>query len=179
MGLPRELVSDSDNRINYKFFNVLCKLVGVDQHIAIAYRPRGNGRAEAAVKAIVRMLRTSLEEKPGNWIDRLPWAVWYLNSLPGVVLPYSPHQLVFGREPPFLGDLPPLQLVSDKTTESSERWYDKLDIMRKEVQQCITDKHRVLRDKHLSKHKADVFRKGDLVWVRNTKSRFGAVELDR
>ena len=60
MGLPNEIVSDQDHLISSKFFQTLCGLVGIDQHFSIIYRPKGNGRAEAAVKAIVNILRISL-----------------------------------------------------------------------------------------------------------------------
>ena len=62
MGLPNEIVSDQDHLISSKFFSTLCGLVGIEQHFSIIYRPKGNGRAEAAVRAIVQILRLSLAD---------------------------------------------------------------------------------------------------------------------
>ena len=67
------------------------------------------------------MLRVTLEHYRGTWLDRLPWAVYYLNALPGLILPHSPYKLVFGREPPFLGDLPVLREVRGKTAEDCKQ----------------------------------------------------------
>ena len=52
-GLPHEIMSDCDHLINSRFMNTLCALSGVTQHTSIIYRPRGNGRAETAVRLVV------------------------------------------------------------------------------------------------------------------------------
>ena len=62
-----------------------------------------------AAKSVVNALRHFLEERPGNWVEALPMALWGLNDLPGAVTPYSPHRLVFGRDPPGFEDTPPMQ----------------------------------------------------------------------
>ena len=62
MGLPNEIVSDRDHLISSNLSTTLCGLVGVEQHFSIDYRPKGNGRAEAAVKAIVNVLRMALAD---------------------------------------------------------------------------------------------------------------------
>ena len=76
MGLPNEIVSDNDHLISSFFFTTLCELVGIEQHFSIIYRPKGNGRAEAAVKAVVSMLRTVLTDHATTWITVLPWVVF-------------------------------------------------------------------------------------------------------
>ena len=58
-----------------------------------------------------------------SWLEALPLALWGLNDLPGAVAPYSPHWLVFGRDPIRLGDLPPVvdSEECEDTTESFKR----------------------------------------------------------
>ena len=48
-----------------------------------------------------------------NWVTALPLALWNLKDLPGVYNPYSPHYLVFGRNPISFGDVPPLEEPQD------------------------------------------------------------------
>ena len=122
MGLPCEIVSECDTRLTSQWFLTLCTLLGIEQHIAIIYRPKGNGRAEAAVRAVVQMLRLTLEKNPGRWTERLPWAVYYINALPGLILPHSPHKIVFGRDTPFIGDLPVLKEIRGRSAEDCVRW---------------------------------------------------------
>lgn len=80
-------------------FQTLCGLLGI--------RLRWNGRAEVAFKAVVNTLRISLAEHKKAWSSVLPWAIFQINNLPGVVLPHSPFKFVFGRDPPAIRDIPP------------------------------------------------------------------------
>ena len=85
--------------------------MGIEQHFSIIYRPKGNGRAEAAVKAVVSMLRTVLTDYASTWITVLPWAVFQINNLPGLCTKYSPFKIVFGRDPTCWGDVPLLEIT--------------------------------------------------------------------
>lgn len=106
MGLPNEVLSDNDHLITSFFFRTLFEMSGVEQHSSVVYRPRGNGRAETAVKSVIEMLRRALVEQDKPWIDVLPWVMYQLNDLPGVDDKHSPHKIVFGRDPVGLGDIP-------------------------------------------------------------------------
>ena len=85
MGIPYEIVSDDQNLITSKLFRTLCQLSGIMQKQSILYRPRGNGRAEAAVHSIVDMLRRTLQGQYKQWIYALPWVTFMINDLPGVL----------------------------------------------------------------------------------------------
>ena len=105
-GVPNEILTDNDHLICSQFFSTLVDLLGIEQHVAIVYRPKGNGRAEAAVKSVVNILRRTLEGERKNWVQVLPWALFQLNDLPGFIAPHSPHKIVFGRDPVAIGDIP-------------------------------------------------------------------------
>ena len=126
MGVPNEIVSDQDHLISSKFFSTLCDLLGIEQHFSIIYRPKGNGRAEASVKAVANVLRMFLTENPKGLIHILPWAVFQHNILPGILLPYSPYRIVFGREPPNIGDVP-VSRPSHRNI-SCEKWFKELEV---------------------------------------------------
>ena len=164
-GLPHEIMSDCDHLINSKFMNTLCALAGVTQHTSIVYRPRGNGRAETGVRLVIEMLRRALAEGHVPWVQALPWALWQLNDLPGVDGSHSPHMIVFGREPIGLGDAPAFRHGRHAVT--AEDWFDKLDKLRREVQQRVTQIHQQHSERYLRKHKNIVYEPGDRVWVRN------------
>ena len=176
MGIPNEIVSDQDHLISSSFFSTLCSLVGIDQHFSIIYRPKGNGRAEAAVRTVVRILRSSLAEFPKSWLLALPWALYQVNALPGLILPYSPYRIVFGRDAPDLGDIPPCR--PHRINISCESWFSKLDLLRKEIQSKVSSLHERARKDFLSKHGTPSYSPGDKVWVRNTPERTGGNKLD-
>ena len=108
-GVPKEIMSDNDNVITSDFFHSLCEKMGIETHRGVMYRPSSNGRAENAVKAVVNLLCLYLEQRKALWVNALPLAVWAVNDLPGIHSPYSPHRLVFGRDPIGFGDCPPVQ----------------------------------------------------------------------
>ena len=151
-GLPHEIMSDCDHLINSKFMNTLCALSGVTQHTSIIYRPRGNGRAETAVRLVIEMLRRSLVETASPWIQALPWALWQLNELPSVDEHHSPHAIVFGREPIGLGDAPMLR--TSRSSAIAEEWFHELQRRRHEVQQRIEKLHARLAESFRAKHSA-------------------------
>ena len=176
MGLPNEIVSDQDHLISSKFFTTLCDLVGIQQHFSIIYRPKGNGRAEAAVKAIVNILRLALTEQKKNWLQTLPWALWQQNAMPGLILPYSPYRIVFGRDPPGLGDIPPAKPM--RVNVSCEEWFSQIEKIRKSVQSKLSSIHDRIRQQFLKDHKSFAYEPGDKVWVRNSPIRTGSTKLD-
>ena len=114
-GLPKEFICDNASIINSAFLKDLFAMSGVEQHSSLAYRPQSNGRAERAVQSIVNSLRQYLEQCGGSikhyWMESLPLALWALNDLPGAVSGYSPHRLIFGRDPVGWGDCLPVSLL--------------------------------------------------------------------
>jgi hypothetical protein len=45
-GLPTKIISDRDPRFASKFTHELCKLLGIQQNISMAYHPRTDGQSE-------------------------------------------------------------------------------------------------------------------------------------
>ena len=45
-GLPSKIISDRDPRFASKFTQELCKIVGIEQNISMAYHPRTDGQSE-------------------------------------------------------------------------------------------------------------------------------------
>jgi len=52
-GIPQVIVSDRDTRIDNEFFRILSSLQGTTHRLTTAYRPRGNGQAEAFTRSPV------------------------------------------------------------------------------------------------------------------------------
>ena len=172
-GLPHEIMSDCDHLINSKFFNTLCALSGVTQHTSIIYRPRGNGRAETAVRLVVDMLRRSLAYDHVPWIQVLPWALWQLNDLPGVNGVHSPHKIVFGRDPIGLGDAPQLRL--SRPAANAEKFTEDIQALRRQVRDRLVRLHEENSARFNRHHVSPEYPVGDRVWVRN---HHGSTKLD-
>ena len=166
MGLPNEILSDNDHLITSHFFTTLCELTGIEQHSSIIYRPQGNGRAEAAVKAVISMLRKTVVSMRLQWLLALPWALHQLNTLPGLLLDYSPYKIVFGREPICVGDVPSSKRT--RVSVSCEAWFDKVLRLRTKVRNLVTAIHNQRALRFQRDHPSPLYEPGDLVWVRNS-----------
>ena len=124
MSLPRDIQADNQSIISSTLFNALCNLAGIEQAKSITYRPKSNGRAEWAAQSTINTLRQYLLSRKVSWLEALPLALWGLNDLPGAVAPYSPHRLVFGRDPIGLGDLPPV--VDSEDCEDTTKFFQRV-----------------------------------------------------
>ena len=151
MGLPKEILSDNAPIINSAFLNALCKMSGIEKHNSVIYNHKTNGRAESAVKAVVHSLRKFLAQRGGNWYDSLPLATWAMNDLPGVIAPYSPHRLVFGRDPIGWGECPPIAL--GEGCESAVDFFNRVAHERAQVKQKLKAIHEKLSSTYNPPHK--------------------------
>jgi hypothetical protein len=99
-----------------------------------------------------------------KWLTALPWALFVLNNQPGLIQPYSPHKIVFGRDPVGPGMLP-FEGVT-KVSQSCKAWFSDLIELRNQVRNSIVKAHQSAA-KNLRKHfREQLFEPGDKVWVK-------------
>ena len=168
-GLPKDFICDNASIINSEFLKDLFAMSAAEQYSLVAYRPQRNGRAERAVQSIVNSLRQYAEQRPGpskhSWVESLPLALWALNDLPRAVSGYSPHGLIFGRDPVGWGDCLPVS-PQDGAEDAGQFFGGMLD-ERAEVLKPLEDLHASDFARILAKHPEQLFKPGDRVWVRN------------
>ena len=164
MGLRARIFANNQSIITSNFTTQFCLLSGIEQHQSVIYYPSSNGRAEAAVKSVVMALRKHLHQRQGKWVQALPLAVWGLNHSSGLIAPYSPHRLVFGRDPVGFDVVPPF--VPEDGAEDALGFFQRLAAERKEVWDRLAKiRDRIPRDS-TAKYKAQRFQEGDKVWVQ-------------
>ena len=138
----------------------------MEQQQSSAYTPQSNGRAEQAVKAVVNICKRTLQELGRDWVENHPTAMFLLNSLPGVIQEFSPHQIVFGRDPPYFGDTSELHLPYSLSVEA-ESWLLNLKEKRVFIAKTLNKVHAEEAAKYNENHPPPtVFREGDRVLVR-------------
>ena len=95
-------------------------------------------------------------------------AVYTLNDTPGAIAPYSPHQIVFGRDPVGPFEVPSLSIP--KMSVHAEDWFARMQRIWHTVKDKLTARHAALTDKFNKVHKTVNYATGDSVWVkRQTK----------
>ena len=122
------------------------------------------------------MLRLSMADNKSTWITILPWVLFQLNNLPGLLSKYSPFKIVFGRDPPYIGEIPSLDITHINV--DCEDWFVNVDQMRQAVQKHVTKIHERVASQYRSKFGNQVYEVGDKVWVRNSKVRTRSHKLD-
>ena len=79
-GLPDEIISDRDTKINSHFWQQLMDLLGVKSAMSTAYHPETDGQTERVNKTLEEYLRHYCTWKQDDWEDLLPLAELGYNS---------------------------------------------------------------------------------------------------
>ena len=119
-GVPRQLSSDGGPEFSAEVTAEFLKYWGVSHRISSAYHAQSNGRAEVAVKAVKRLLRSNVGPAGTLDTDRFLKAMLQFRNTPDPDCGISPAQIVFGR--PLRDNL----LFTDylKRAQYSQRWQD-------------------------------------------------------
>ena len=74
-GVPSVMTSDQGTQFAGQWWRTICARLGVREAFSQAHRPQANGRAEAAGKQLVTLLRKLNAEEGINWVEALPRAL--------------------------------------------------------------------------------------------------------
>jgi hypothetical protein len=98
-GLPTKIISDRDPRFASKFTRELCKLLGIQQNISMAYHPRTDGQSEQSNQWLEQYLRFWVNERQDDWAQYLPLAEFTHNNWPNKSTHESPFHILMGYHP--------------------------------------------------------------------------------
>ena len=177
-GLPKEHFADNDKVLDAVFFSAFCELSEIEPWLSPVYGARSNGTAENAVSVVISSLRTLLEQcaLKRKWVDILPLALWSANDIPRVITGYSPHHLVFGRDPIGFGDHP--SLSPDFGCEDAHQCFKRVQKQRAFVRDPLSPIHEQKAQEFLKAHPPQRFEPGDRVWLKVVR-RHGDNKPDR
>jgi hypothetical protein len=96
-GVPEEFSSDGGPEFSSGALREFLRRWGVQHRISSAYNPQSNGRAEVAVKATKRLLRSNVGPTGNLDNDRFLRALLQQRNTPDPDCDISPAQIIFGR----------------------------------------------------------------------------------
>ena len=96
-GLPSVITSDQGPQFIGKWFKTMCGKLGIRQAYSQAHRPQANGRAEAAGRQLMVLLRKLNADEGINWVEALPRVIRMHHDLANDT-GLSPYEIVFGRQ---------------------------------------------------------------------------------
>ena len=174
-GFPKRLFSDQGKEFINSILKEVTTSLKVKQCFTAAYSPQGNARTENRHRYYNQILRILVNELGYDWVNSLPFATWCLNTRPWKGTPYSPYQLLFGREPRFPFDLDlssnePIQLAPSDILEHTDVYIKNCSALVEDAIITTQRQNRISADKHRYTMTYDV---GDLVLVHTPRIRTG------
>ena len=111
-GVPEEIASDGGPPYNAAEYDNFLKAWTIRKRLSSAYYPQSNGRAEAAVKVIKRILLDNVDPQSGSInTDRLSRALLNHRNTPREQTELSPSEILYGKK---LRDHLPTKIVGLK-----------------------------------------------------------------
>ena len=98
-GFPEMIISDQGRNFKSRVISELCKLGRVKKLRTSPYHPQSNGQCERFNATLLSMLGTLPPEGKATWTDKVGTLVHAYNSTKSAITGFSPHYLMFGREP--------------------------------------------------------------------------------
>ena len=167
---PREILSDQVRNFESSLIAELCKLTGVKKFRTTPYRPQTNGQCEEFNSTLINMIGTLPSELKYNWQDHVNTLVHAYNCMGTPDTNFSPHYLMFEREPNLPIDIEfgvrTPDLVSTSSKNYVENFQKRLAWAYKKTQEVNHKENKRNKRMHDKKVRCTKLEVGDKVLVR-------------
>ena len=158
--IPRTICSDRGPQLTGGWFKAMCSLMGIRHAKSVAYLSQSNGRAEVAGRQLFEKLRKIHITNPRrNWFEEM-WPALKAHHDTPTPGGFSPHQILFGRDPLGRG----LPLSGDGMAMDAKEFFARQEQTARDIRQQLEKEH-AERQKSAPSSTAQKFRVGDPVWV--------------
>ncbi|XP_064651976.1 uncharacterized protein LOC135502801 [Lineus longissimus] len=172
-GIPTMLVTDAAASLTGKLLTLLCKTLGISQK-TISVENHGSLHTERQIKSIADLLKVNLAQLGNDWVKYGSVAQYAYNTFSSAHLGgYSPHYLVFLREPT---DVSGLEFKLDLGLSRTYREYvEHLQAKFKHVSKTMLDiqrSHQETQNEKISQRlkKCPLYAVGQLVYLNKPSS---------
>ena len=98
-GLPSEIISDMDAKFSGKFWESLCKSLGMKRIMSTAYHPQTDGHTERNNQVLKGYLRNFVNYDQNDWYQLLPLAEYAYNNSKASAHKVTPFFANYGFHP--------------------------------------------------------------------------------
>uniref|UniRef100_A0A7M5XJ10 Integrase catalytic domain-containing protein n=1 Tax=Clytia hemisphaerica TaxID=252671 RepID=A0A7M5XJ10_9CNID len=178
-GFPDRIHHDQGKEFNNKMWDQLHHLSGIKKSNTTPYHPMGNGQTERFNRTIINLLKALEPAQKKDWKNYVRKLCYAYNCTVNRSTGYSPHFLMFGRDPKIPVDIVLDNKVENKGPQSEfvRQWKETFGNAIKDAQ-----KHHEA-EKGKAKHQYDKtsfgeeLEEGDHVLIRNLSERGGTGKL--
>ena len=125
-GIPEKILSDEGRNFASSLIAELCKLTGVKKLRTTPYRPQTNGQCEKFNSTLINIIGTLPSELKYNWQEHVNTLVHAYKCMDTTSTNFSPHYLMFGREPNLPIDIEFGVRTPDLVATSTKNYVEKL-----------------------------------------------------
>ena len=179
-GFPGRIIHDQGGEFESDLFKKLSMLSGIKNLRTTPYHPQGNGICERMNCTLLGMLRTLPETHKSHWANHLHHLIHAYNCTRHDTTRYSPHFLLFGRNPRLPIDLI-LNLGNESEAKSYPKYVSKWKASLEEAYQIVSTKMKARAQKGKEQYDKKVNSSplipGDRVLVCNLTPRGGPSKL--
>ena len=98
-GFPTNIISEQGHNFERELIESLCQVAGVQKLMTRPYHPQTNGQCEQFDSTLLNILGTLTPEQKKDWKTSVLSLVHAYSCTRNATTGYSPHYLLFGREP--------------------------------------------------------------------------------
>lgn len=100
-GLPDDVVSDRGPQFVSKFWENICKVLGINRRMSTAAHPQTDGQTERMNQTLEQYLRCFVNHRQDNWSEILHFAEMAMNRAENNSTKFSPFEVSCGYSPRF------------------------------------------------------------------------------
>jgi transposase InsO family protein len=173
-GSCNELLSDRGTEFLSNMMQEVCKICDIKKKNTTAYHPMCNGLTERFNKVLGTMLGIYIQQFGKEWDAALPFLLFAYRSSIQSSLKFSPHKILFGREPRIPGELSVQPAEHKRAKDYSEEVAAGLQAMKSITRKNLLEaQERQKRHYDKDKHNYD-FPINTLVWLQTVPKGLGA-----
>ncbi len=160
-GAPEQIALDGASNLKSLEMRQCLKSWGVDHRLSSAYYPKSNGRAEAAVKSMKRLIRGNTGPRGHIDTDKIAMALLQHRNTPLRGMEEAPSELALGRQ---LRDTVPLPR---KRYQINPKWAHHLRVRESEM----SKQNKISKEKHdMHAKELEELGVGDNVFCQDTRT---------
>ncbi|KAI5346796.1 hypothetical protein L3X38_014675 [Prunus dulcis] len=97
-GIPYAIITDNGRQFDSELFRHFCTRLKINLFFASPAHPQSNGQVEAINKIVKKLLKRQLDKAKGAWPEKLPEALWAIQTSYRTSTGETPFSMAFGSE---------------------------------------------------------------------------------